>query len=171
MSDGTRDAFRNLPNQLYSAGVNAGNGFRNGLASQSGRIRATARSIANSVSNTISRALEIRSPSRKLFRYGSDSGKGFDLGLEKWVDKVKDTASELVNFDLPTFQASDVFNIARDGGNASTVNNTTNNSNTTTHRPVTVQFTGEINWSGKDDIRKTMEEVGFITEQQDWRLA
>ena len=89
--------FRSLGGQLRSAGSYAGQGFRNGLASQVGSIMATARSMANAVSSTINKALRIHSPSRVTEASGGFTGEGFNNGLASWIGKVSKTAGNLAN--------------------------------------------------------------------------
>ena len=162
--------YTRLTSDMTRHGINSGAGFRYGLQSQYGSIMSTARSIANSVSSTIRRSLSIHSPSRKLFELGSNTGEGFDLGLKAWVNKIQNTAKDMVDFDLPSYNASSAFFSAQKGRNATVETSSTINNSTTHNSPITVQF-GDVNWSGKEDIRQTMEEIGFITEQENWRLA
>src|SRR5699024_8219246 len=94
--------FNNLSSNLYSAGVMAGAGFRNGLASQSSSIVSTAQSIANSVSNTIQSALRIASPSKVTTYLGEMVGAGLIDGMDGMNSGVESSANRLSLATLPT---------------------------------------------------------------------
>lgn len=81
-------AVSSIGSRMFAAGVDAGQGFLNGLRSMVGQITAEALRIANSVVNTIASALQIRSPSRVTFKQGEDTGKGFVKGIEATVKLV-----------------------------------------------------------------------------------
>lgn len=95
-------AFSNLSSRLHSAGVMAGAGFRNGLASQAGSIISTAQSIANSVSSTIQSALRIASPSKVTTYLGEMVGEGLIVGMDGMVSGVESSANRLSLATLPT---------------------------------------------------------------------
>ena len=94
--------FSNLSSRLHSAGVMAGAGFRNGLASQQSSIISTAQSIANSVSNTIQSALRIASPSKVTTYLGEMVGAGLIAGMDGMVSGVESSANRLSLATLPT---------------------------------------------------------------------
>ena len=144
-----------------NAGYYTGMGFANGLNSTRGRVMSVASSIANAASSTISRALQERSPSRVTFASGVNAGKGLALGMEDQVSEVKKMAALLANSAVPEVLASNY------GG----LSGTTNDKTTTNNNTPTVNFYGGVTWHGTEDIEKTMEEIGFITGQQNWRLA
>lgn len=109
---------------LNASGVNAGQGFANGLASQKGTIMAVANDIGSSVSATINKSLDIHSPSRVLEKSGVNS----DLGLIKGITKMKPKVEEA---------ATDVSNVVRgaaERGSAEPVRGSVSNSTVTTDR-------------------------------------
>lgn len=144
-----------------NAGYYTGMGFANGLNSTRWRVMSVASSIANAASSTISRALQERSPSRVTFASGVNAGKGLALGMEDRVSEVKKMAALLANSAVPEVLAANY------GG----LSGTTNAKTTTNNNTPTVNFYGGVTWNGTEDIEKTMEEIGFITGQQNWRLA
>ena len=95
-------AFTSLSSRLHSAGVMAGAGFRNGLASQAGSIISTAQSIANSVSSTIQSALRIASPSKVTTYLGEMVGEGLIVGMDGMISGVESSANRLSLATLPT---------------------------------------------------------------------
>lgn len=146
---------------IYYIGQAAGQGFNNGLWSMSGSIINTANYIANSVSNTISRALQIRSPSKVTEKLGSSTGEGFAIGLGGWIDKINAIAGLFGASFLPKYSASGAVGM---GLASQTVNNRTNMDNSMTLNVDTIV------WQGESDIRQTMDEIGFISGQEKWRL-
>ena len=117
-------------------------------------------SIANAASSTISRALQERSPSRVTFASGVNAGKGLALGMKDQVSEVKKMAALLANSAVPEVLASNY------GG----LSGTTNTKTTTNNNTPTVNFYGGVTWNGTEDIRQTMDEIGFINSQEQWRL-
>ena len=94
--------FNNLSSNLYSAGVMAGAGFRNGLGSQASSIVSKAQEIANSVSETIQSALRIASPSKVTTYLGEMVGAGLIAGMDGMVAGVESSANRLSLATLPT---------------------------------------------------------------------
>lgn len=94
--------FNNLSSNLYSSGVMAGAGFRNGLGSQASSIVSKAQEIADSVSNTIQSALRIASPSKVTTYLGEMVGAGLIAGMDGMVSGVESSANRLSLATLPT---------------------------------------------------------------------
>lgn len=94
--------FNNLSQNLYSAGVMAGAGFRNGLGSQASSIVSKAQEIADSVSRTIQSALRIASPSKVTTYLGEMVGAGLIAGMDGMVSGVESSANRLSLATLPT---------------------------------------------------------------------
>ncbi len=150
-------AFSAGVGSAMNAGYSMGDGFRQGLNSTRGMIIATARDIANSASSTIRNSLKIKSPSRVGEELGSFTGEGFAIGLQSWIDKISGIAEMFGTsifsgyrpaFSMPTGQTV---------------------SNTTTDNSLTLNVE-QIIWNGESDIRQTMEDIGFISGQEQWRL-
>lgn len=93
--------FNQLQSRMYNAGMFAGQGFNQGLASQAGAIQNTANNIANTVSNTINNALRIASPSKLLYQSGSWAVEGMVLGMESMIADVKSAANEIAVASMP----------------------------------------------------------------------
>lgn len=155
----------NVSNQMKSAGRNAGSGFVSGLSSVTSRIMGTARNIASSVTSTIKRALKIKSPSRVTMELGLDTGAGFEGGLDEKIKDIKAKSKKLAESAIPKVDKRSLFETGKDIANMNQVNNNQETTNTTN-----VFNFDKIIWQGKEDIRKTMEEIGWVTEQDKWRL-
>lgn len=79
---GVISAFQGISNPLKEIGVNAMQGFENGIGSMGSSITEKAKGIANGVTRTIKSALEIHSPSRVMFELGDFTMQGFKKGIE-----------------------------------------------------------------------------------------
>lgn len=97
LSNNISSAFRWLPDELWSAGYNAGQGLYNGLAAWAGSLQSLARSIANTISATLRNALAIRSPSRVMEQIGMYTGQGLESGLEKSAQGVYQAISQIAD--------------------------------------------------------------------------
>lgn len=158
----------NIKNNLTVLGRQAGQGFRYGLASARNGIVNTARSIANQISNTIRKALQIHSPSRVMMKIGEQTGEGFEIGLKDKVDDVKKQAELLSEASLPKVNKAKLFNV---GVNAQVADNTNKGSTHSNNSDTPIIFNiDKIVWNGKEDIRKTMSEMGWIAGRENWRL-
>lgn len=151
------------------AGYYTGIGFRDGLASTRSSVMSTARSIANAASNTIKSSLKISSPSGVTEDYGSFTGEGFAIGLQGWVNKVARIANILAGSAVPNFNPNSVFGIANPAyaGAGSSVSNVQHSS---TNDNRMILHVDKLVWTGEKDIRQTMDEIGFINSQEQWRL-
>lgn len=80
--------FSSIAEPLRQAGVNAMQGFANGISSMAGTILSSARSIADNVTSTIKSALSIHSPSRVMFELGDYTMQGFQNGIESLYQPI-----------------------------------------------------------------------------------
>nr|WP_072513822.1 tape measure protein [Ndongobacter massiliensis] len=158
--------FRSCISAAASAGRDTGNGFYNGLAATRWSIYSLAQGIADNVASTIRRALQIHSPSRVTKLLGRYTGEGFAEGLEGEIRSVGALSEKLADAALPRVDLSGAFSFAKPGAAASTTNSTTNHN----ERTKNVFYVEKIIWNGKEDIRRTMDEMGWIVGQENWRL-
>lgn len=155
--------FKEAQSQASYAGKMFGNGFVSGLQSTAGAIMSKARSLASSAYNTIKKALKIHSPSKATFELGEFTGEGFGDGVISQVKSVKDKAKELSQATLNAIKPDKLFDVTgHSKANSIYNNNKNNNTNVNIQR---------IEWTGKEDIRKTMNEIGWLTGQEEWRLS
>jgi len=94
-------AFSGLDNKMYTIGVNAMQGFINGMNAKSGSVMATARTIANSVATTISNALKVGSPSKVTEKIGKWTGVGLVNGLEDMISATEKASNKLAEAMVP----------------------------------------------------------------------
>ena len=80
---------------IEDAGKNAGEGFLEGLKSKLASIAEAGASMARSAYYAAKRALEERSPSKKMAEVGSYAGEGFVNGLYKWSKAALQAGEEL----------------------------------------------------------------------------
>jgi tape measure domain-containing protein len=93
-----------IATDLYGAGVQAAKGLVNGLESQQSKLNAAIRRIARSMVQGIKDVLKIKSPSRVMFDVGTNTGKGFALGIGSQHAAVKAQAARLGNAAIPASQ-------------------------------------------------------------------
>lgn len=140
------------------AGAMMGAGLSGGLESKRGGVIATARSIASAASMAMSAALKINSPSKVTTEIGEFTGEGLEVGMESKINAIKKVAKSLAQSAIPEINQSEAQRITNN-----------NNGNMINHNSSNVNIE-KIEWSGKEDIRKTMDEIGWITGQESWRL-
>lgn len=81
------DAILSRHSDFYSVGVDAMDGFDEGLWAKGQQAIATARSIANAIIAEMQRAMDIHSPSRKMRDLvGVPTAQGFIVGFEDGMD-------------------------------------------------------------------------------------
>lgn len=153
---GTMTASVNtLSGSFYSAGVNASYGLANGINAGAGSALYAARSLANQVAATMREALKIHSPSR-LMR--DDVGRFIPQGLAEGIKKdsglVDSALLDMVR--LPKIKAESLIGVRGLGVSSSNVTTT----KTINNQP---NVTMHVYWSGKEDIRRTMEQMAWIT--------
>ncbi|MGW9299427.1 hypothetical protein ACWHA3_01190 [Streptomyces cyaneofuscatus] len=82
---------------LYDAGVKAAQGLVDGLKRQQGAIEKQMTSIANAMVKAIKKALDMRSPSRRLRGVAELAMEGMPIGFEAMRDKVARSAASVAN--------------------------------------------------------------------------
>jgi hypothetical protein len=80
---------------MYRAGVNAVQGFINGVMSQTQNVSASGSAIGNALYKAVMKALDERSPSKKMKQVGAYAGIGFINGLMNYVAKAANAGEEL----------------------------------------------------------------------------
>ena len=157
--------------RAFSSGYNTGMGFYNGLSSTANSIYNLANRIANNVANTMRRSLKQRSPSRVTREIGAFAGEGFVLGLEDWIIGSELAGERLSNSMLSGLEANSMFNLSNRAlassyggslGSGSVINNSES------YQPII--NIEKIEWTGKEDILRTMDQIGFVLGQEKWRM-
>lgn len=92
---------RSLNGQLYSAGIHAMSGFRNGLNAGSSSVLATARSIASKAAAAMKGALKVKSPSRVTADIGKWASLGLADGMMSYARQVERSADRLAVAAVP----------------------------------------------------------------------
>lgn len=96
-------ASENGPNGgHYNAGVNAAQGFLNGLNSKIDDIKEKAKEMAEASSNATKKGLKEQSPSRVFIGIGQYVGEGFIIGIESYKDKVASASSDMAGMSIDT---------------------------------------------------------------------
>lgn len=85
---------------FYTAGVNAAQGYINGMNSKIPAVRVAARQIAQTALDTIKNTQDSRSPSRETRKLGSYAGQGFVLGIKDELDSAASMGAELAEMTM-----------------------------------------------------------------------
>lgn len=94
-----------VADNLYGAGLKAGQGFIDGLKAQEKAITNQMNKIANALVDTIKKSLGIRSPSRVFMEIGKNTAIGYELGFtRKMMDSITGM-SELMLLSPPEFSS------------------------------------------------------------------
>ena len=83
-----------------SAGEEAMTGLIQGILKGEGQLQGVAASLGAKLLQALEQSLEIRSPSRKMFRIGRQAGQGFNDGLIASLQEATRNAVALVNASL-----------------------------------------------------------------------
>lgn len=95
-----------LSEELYQTGVDAMEGLINGLESQLDRVRELMSEIAATIRNGLNDELDIRSPSRVLYKIGEYTIAGFINGIEDTAKQLDATASGVANDTINTLKTT-----------------------------------------------------------------
>lgn len=85
------DFFKELPENLYSLGVEMFEGFKNGIIN-------TSTAVKNAIINTIKSGLEyIKNLPNQMYNWGKDMISGFINGIKSMLKKLKSTITGIAN--------------------------------------------------------------------------
>jgi tape measure domain-containing protein len=181
-------AISGLNANFYNSGYYASLGLANGIYAGSGSAMAAARSVANRVAATMKSALKINSPSHVTRdEIGRFIPEGVAVGIDRYAHKVDESMEDmaksvtkknrfaniknaiprlngLINGDLkPEF----AFGVSEGLLAQSKLQPSVNNSTSTKVIENSPQVTMHVTWKGKEDIRRTMEAMGWIVNVDD----
>lgn len=88
-----KDSFR-------TEGLNAGQGYANGIRAKTAAVRMAAASLARTAASALAAAQDSHSPSRLFRKKGHDGGDGYVLGLRDRIPDARRAAAELVDLSL-----------------------------------------------------------------------
>ena len=97
-------AFAGLAGQLFNSGVNALDGFIQGLRSRQAAAIQQAKDIANSVTAATKGALKIQSPSRVFLEIGANIIDAIISALDNGADAAGSKAAEIARLIIQMFQ-------------------------------------------------------------------
>lgn len=158
-----RNTFNQLANiNLYSIGVNIINGLINGVTSGLQSLWNTVTNMANGIKNKIADALSIHSPSRVMRdSIGRYIPQGIAVGIDADADMAYKAMSKLTSGLMVT---PEMALGTRNIGLVSAGSQIVNQSSTTKTINNQPQIEMNVTWEGKEDIRRTMEEIGWLTQ-------
>ncbi|HJF87148.1 MAG TPA: tape measure protein [Companilactobacillus farciminis] len=159
-----KNTFNSLRNiDLFSVGRNIIQGLVNGISSMVGAVASEISKVAGNIKSKIKGALGIHSPSRWMRdMIGKNMMLGWEIGIDKNAKipaKAMEDATDLV---IPKVSAERVLlanGSAYRGTNSQTINNNSSSVKTIENKPL---VTMNVIWQGKEDIKRTMETMGWI---------
>lgn len=165
----------NSANRDYTTiGRDIMNGLNQGLLNGEGIVMATANRMANNIATTMRKALDINSPSRVMReQIGRQIPAGVAAGIDKYadnaIDSMHDLGDSLTKINFPNI--NDIINTAPSLSlSAATSGGGTNNDYSVVNNNQGLFEGANINWSGEQDIRRTMEKIAWVTKQEQARL-
>jgi len=166
--------YNSASRDYTNIGQNIINGLNQGLLNRESTVMATARRIADNIARTMREALEINSPSRVMReQIGRHIPTGVAAGIEKYagvaIDSIDKLASDMVKITIPSVESMigmrPSLSFAGAGGMGSSQNNRTVNHN------YDRLFEGaHIHWHNEADIRRTMEKMALVAEEDTARM-
>jgi len=148
-------------------------GLNQGLLNGENSVMNTANRIANNIARTMRQALDINSPSRVMReQIGRQIPAGIGAGIDKYantaIDSVQKLGNDLLKINIPSMESMigmrPSLSMAGTGGSSTSSNRTTNNNYAGLFDGAT------INWSGEEDIRRTMEKMARATQADSARM-
>lgn len=150
-------------------GSNIISGIVGGISAGVGRLVSAAVNAAKSAFNAAKNFLGIHSPSR-LMRdmIGKNMMIGWELGIEKNADLPADAITDVAKDVIaPPMRAEQVIGGRTMGIGTGGIYNTNSVNNSNNSYSYGGLFDGAtIIWQGKDDIRRTMQEMMWVTETE-----
>lgn len=89
--------FKTLKTNLAKVGMQAVQGFANGMKKNKKKLDAVTRQIANGIIATAKKTLKIKSPSRVFEQIGAYTGEGFIVGLDKTQSDVQASINNMLS--------------------------------------------------------------------------
>lgn len=153
---------------MRTVGVMIGQGLAQGMRSTIGSVTAAANALVAQAERAARAKAKIHSPSR-LFRdnVGRYIPEGIAVGIARGSKSVDNAMARiydgLTNPIRPEIAlATGRIGLAHSGSGI--INNSSNTVKTINNQP---QVTMYVKWEGKEDIRRTMEEIGWITKLEE----
>lgn len=89
------DGFKNSNQNFYTAGSNAGQGYVDGLKSKLSDVIKISKQMGEASEKSTAKALDERSPSRKMKKIGKYAGLGFINGLVPYIMKAYESGEKM----------------------------------------------------------------------------
>ncbi|GAA1333945.1 hypothetical protein GCM10009592_28740 [Brachybacterium rhamnosum] len=97
LNSASSKAGTSIASSMYQSGVDAAQGMVKGLNSEIESVKTASETLAETVVTTVRKKLDIRSPSRVLFKDGAYGGQGLGDGFLSKVDYVQSAMASLVD--------------------------------------------------------------------------
>lgn len=163
--EGLISAAGSFTDSMSSVGANAMTGLANGIINNSGAALQAAQDVANQITRTMQDALDIHSPSRVMRdQVGRFIPQGIAAGIDKdagSIDRSLDRISNSMFKGLTPELALGGGQIGNAGQISRIVNHSNSSVKTINNQP---QIEMHVTWEGKEDIRRTMQEIAWQTQ-------
>ena len=169
--------YNNSQREYREIGRNVMEGLRDGLLSREDHLMSAARRIAENMQTTMKHALDINSPSRVMReQVGRFIPEGVAAGINKYanvaIDSVDKLANDMIKLNIPSIESiigmGPSLNMAGLTSGSSSTDNRVINNNQGIYAGL---FEGaHIHWHNKEDIRRTMEKMARVAEDDGARM-
>lgn len=100
--------FDGVDAEVYSLGVDIGNGLANGMESTRSTLEQKGRSLFVSMYNAARAAADSHSPSRKMIDFGEDVGEGAVIGVDNKTEDVAQAGQRQAQALLDSYRSQEV---------------------------------------------------------------
>lgn len=152
---------------LYQIGVDIIQGLVNGISSMVGAVGRAISDVAGNIKDKITGALGIHSPSRWMRdMIGKNMMLGWEVGIDKNAKIPAKAMTDAIDVVVPKVSAENILGGRMSGyrANSQVINSTSSSVKTIENKP---QVTMHVTWKGPEDIRRTMETMGWIVNIDD----
>ena len=167
--------YNNANREYSNIGRQIMTGLNQGLLNGENTVMATARRIANNIARTMQDALAINSPSRVMReQIGRHIPSGVAAGIEKYagiaIDSVDKLASDMVKITIPSVESMIGMRPNLSFAGAGGIGGSSQANRTVNHNYDRLFEGANIHWHNEADIRRTMEKMALVAEEDTARM-
>jgi TP901 family phage tail tape measure protein len=155
------DWISDLPDQLFNMGANIIEGLIDGVLSMIKKLKDAIKNVAKTVTDGVSKALDINSPSREMFKLGAYATEGLAGGLQSEVGRISsimDNISGIVS-TLNTESAAGTYNTYNTYNSATPASSLTFGSLITINGNIDPSNVKEVKQGVKDGVKQLQDMI------------